>query len=100
MLHHNVLIVFTVTLLDLGCAFLTERCVNESVYPYLCDASSDEVMCTYDHLSKVLSLWISMIMYHAHLLLRVLALLVGLVLMTVLFYLLMNQNIFVVLNWM
>ncbi|XP_065916878.1 uncharacterized protein [Dysidea avara] len=37
---------------DLGCAFLTERCVNESVYPYLCDASSDEVMCTYDHLSK------------------------------------------------
>ena len=23
------------------------------MYPYLCDASSDEVVCTYDHLSKV-----------------------------------------------
>ena len=34
----------------LGCSFLTERCVNKSVYPYLCDTRS---VCTFDHLSKV-----------------------------------------------
>ncbi|XP_065916685.1 uncharacterized protein [Dysidea avara] len=36
----------------LGCSFLTQRCVDKSVYPYLCDPSSDKEVCTFDHLSK------------------------------------------------
>ena len=36
----------------LGCAFLTEQCTNKSVFPYLCDPET-ELVCTYDHLSKV-----------------------------------------------
>ena len=39
--------------IGLGCAFLTERCTNKSVFPYLCDTSNRELMCTYDHLTKV-----------------------------------------------
>ena len=37
----------------LGCPFLTERCTNKSVFPYLCDTSETQLVCTYDHLSKV-----------------------------------------------
>ena len=37
----------------LGCAFLTERCTNKSVFPYLCDARELQLVCTYDHLTKV-----------------------------------------------
>ena len=30
-----------------------ERCTNESVFPYLCDTSETQLVCTYDHLTKV-----------------------------------------------
>ena len=37
----------------LGCAFLNERCTNHSVFPYLCDTRDTQLICTYDHLTKV-----------------------------------------------
>ena len=37
----------------LGCSFLTERCTNKSVFPYLCNTNETQLVCTYDHLSKV-----------------------------------------------
>ena len=37
----------------LGCSFVTQRCSNANVFPYLCEDNTDETMCTYDHLSKV-----------------------------------------------
>ena len=37
----------------LGCGFLTEPCTNQSVFPYLCNTSATQLLCTYDHLSKV-----------------------------------------------
>ena len=38
---------------DLGCDFLTERCTDQSVFPYLCNTSETQLVCTYDHLTKV-----------------------------------------------
>ena len=38
---------------DLGCSFLTEQCTNQSVFPYLCNTSEKQLVCTYDHLTKV-----------------------------------------------
>ena len=37
----------------LGCSFLNHRCINKTIYPYLCDESTEQDVCTYDHLSKV-----------------------------------------------
>ena len=45
--------------IGLGCDFLTERCSHQSVFPYLCDTSETQLVCTYDHLTKV---WITIIM--------------------------------------
>ena len=39
--------------IGLGCSFLTERCTNKSVFPYLCDTNEIQLVCTYDHLTKV-----------------------------------------------
>ena len=38
---------------DLGCSFLTEQCTSQSVFPYLCNTSETQLVCTYDHLTKV-----------------------------------------------
>ena len=38
----------------LGCDFLTEPC-NDRTFPYLCDTSLPQLVCTYDHLTKVCS---------------------------------------------
>ena len=37
----------------LGCSFLSQRCTNRTIYPYLCDERTEESVCTYDHLTKV-----------------------------------------------
>ena len=37
----------------LGCDFLTEPCNDRSTFPYLCDTSPTQLVCTYDHLTKV-----------------------------------------------
>lgn len=37
----------------LGCSFLNQRCTNKTIYPYLCDVTTEQEICTYDHLSKV-----------------------------------------------
>ena len=39
----------------LGCDFLTEPCNDRSTFPYLCDTSPTQLVCTYDHLTKVRS---------------------------------------------
>ena len=38
---------------DLGCSFLTEQCTSQSVFPYLCNTTETQLVCTYDHLTKV-----------------------------------------------
>ena len=37
----------------LGCDFFTEQCNNHNIFPYLCDTSVAQLVCTYDHLTKV-----------------------------------------------
>ena len=37
----------------LGCDFLTEPCNDRSTFPYLCDTSPAQLVCAYDHLTKV-----------------------------------------------
>ena len=37
----------------LGCDFLAQPCNDRSTFPYLCDASLSQLVCTYDHLAKV-----------------------------------------------
>ena len=37
----------------MGCDFLTEQCNDHSIFPYLCDISMTQLVCTYDHLTKV-----------------------------------------------
>jgi len=44
---------FSTSILGLGCLFLTRQCTDRTVYPYLCDPSENQPICTPDHLSKV-----------------------------------------------
>ena len=37
----------------LGCDFFNEQCSNHIIFPYLCDTSVAQLVCTYDHLTKV-----------------------------------------------
>ena len=37
----------------LGCDFLTQQCSDHSIFPYLCDTNMTQLVCTYDHLTKV-----------------------------------------------
>ena len=54
--HLNLLILSPINYVcttGLGCDFLTERCTNFSIFPYLCDTSETQLVCTHDHLTKV-----------------------------------------------
>ena len=90
----------------LGCAFLTEQCTNKSIFPYLCDTSEIELVCTYDHLTKVQSCMATPASYVAYVCLtiqrnfmiffvRANALVDGKVLMVALLQLPVGQNIIV-----
>ena len=73
--------------LGLGCSFLNEQCINQTVFPYLCDENVNRVICTFDHLSKV---WYVQVFYMMYLsVLRDDVLLLGVALMVVLLHLLM-----------
>ena len=48
--------IYTYSLMTgLGCDFLTEQCSDHNIFPYLCDTSVTQLVCTYDHLTKVCS---------------------------------------------
>ena len=51
LINHNSLLHVLHT--GLGCSFLNQRCTSKTVYPYLCDTTTEESTCTYDHLTKV-----------------------------------------------
>ena len=83
--------------IGLGCSFLNEPCVNQIVFPYLCDEDVDGTICTFDHLSKVqyVATNINMMYLEFH---RGIVLLSGLALMVVLLPLLLILQIIVNLN--
>ena len=88
----------------LGCAFLTEPCTNQSVFPYLCDPSATQLLCTYDHLSKVCCRCMKYIIINGVIYVycydRVIVLPDGQVLMVALLHLPMNLNFIVELQIM
>ena len=50
----------------LGCDFLTEPCNDRSTFPYLCDTSPTQLVCTYDHLTKVCSYYNVIVYTYVH----------------------------------
>ena len=79
---------------DLGCSFLTEKCTNKSIYPYLCNVSAYPVTCTSDHLSKVRK-YIQIVAKHicTHMYIRAFVQLIGHILMSVLLLKQLTQNL-------